>query len=126
MAAESTPQHASPLGAPGYLEAGLPPQVTAPYDALVKMVEDLQALLAMLVAAQAVVALATSTAPTATAWPGGGRAHSGPQQPEGGRWPQLAPRDLSGAFLDAGEEDLEDIDKEDVLPPGKYRGDAAA
>ena len=47
IAVGSTPQHVSPLGQgpPGDLETGFepPPQDTAPYDVLVKMVRDLQA-----------------------------------------------------------------------------------
>ena len=67
-----------PLGVPGDLDAGLPLQDTAPYDALVKIVKDLQAQLAMLLAAQAAGDSIVRTAPGAAAWPGVGRAPSGP------------------------------------------------
>ena len=69
IAVGSTPQHVSPLGQgpPGDLETGFqpPPQDTAPYDALVKMVKDLQAQLAMLVAAQVAGESIGRTAPGA-------------------------------------------------------------
>ena len=72
-------------------------------------------LLAVQVAGDSIVRIALG----ATAWPGGGRAPLGP-------WSQLAPRDLSETFLHAGEKDFRDFDKKDVVPPGKYCGDAGA
>ena len=107
--------------APGDLERGPPDQpnleqLWGVVTAIQQQVTQSQLQLATL--------LAALSAPTG-APPG---AQSVPVQPVtaapfGGRW---QPRNLHSDFQrEAAEEDLRDIDKKDVAPPSKYRGDAS-
>ena len=113
----------SPLGAPqGDLEAGSsgqPPnleQLWGVVTAIQQQVTQSQLQLATLLAALSAPAGAPPGAQPVPAQPV-------TAAPPGGRW---QPRNLQSDFQsETAEEELRDIDKKDVAPPSKYRGDAS-
>ena len=124
----------SPLAAPGDVETGQrgPPSI----DEMWGMVYALQQQVATLHAANAAMTAQTGMFPNSRhardasafdepeRYAAPGREDSG--APPGRRWPVQEPRNLQSAFRGmADEEDLRDIDKKDVVPPSKYRGDAS-
>jgi hypothetical protein len=136
LPAGSTSQSAaSPLAATGDLEAGPPSidQVWGLVQALQQQMTLSQQQLATLLAAMPAPSGAppgaqAMPAPSVSGAPPGASRQQQPTLtgPPGVSWPAPEPRNLLREFQGhAAEEDLRDIDKKDVVPPSKYRGDAS-
>ena len=107
-----------PGSPPGFPNPSGPQGSAAAYATLVQLMQAMRLELAELRAAQATAALSKPLG--AAALPGASSAPSGAQA--------VQPRVLLESFnaIESDEVDLKDIDKKDVAPPVKYRGDAAS